>query len=299
LLLTAKDLIYCTGYLATCVAPPQLDAWFVERCLPLWVRCRRRKIERLGEEMTRLLGANLNGRDPRHLAERRVHLALEENWGQLRALGPRRWKPQVAVDGVEHVRQALTAGRGVVLWGTAIGSGLVHKIGLWGAGVKLVHLSSSRHGAVSGSRLALRVLAPLRWRSEIPYLAERVVIQPNGSLGYLRRLEDWLRQNGCVSIMGEHQGRQNVEAPLLAETRSFATGAPSLAWRQGSALLTVYATREGPFRYRVVVEPPIDADRSLDRKRFAEAAVREFAARLSRRLAEHPADWEGWKHGGI
>ena len=47
---------------------------------------------------------------------------------------------------------------------------------------------------------------------------------------------------------------------------AFAAGAPSLAWSVGSVLLTVYVVSEGTGRYRVVIQPPIEGDRSLSRK---------------------------------
>jgi lauroyl/myristoyl acyltransferase len=298
-LFTGKDLLFCGGYLATYVLPPRLDRWWVGWLASLFLRLQREQVRRLAHEMAVRLGPRLNGRDPARLAEERFCLLIEDRWGQLRALCRRRWEPAITLEGLEHVQAARRAGRGVILWGMSMGSGLVHKQGLWRGGVQLAHLSGPRHAIVSNSAFSIRVLAPMRWRSEMSYLAERVVIPPDGSLGYLRRLGEWLQQNGCVSIMGEHAGRRNVAAAVLGMTSCFALGAPSLAWRHGAALLTVYAAREGRFRYRVVIEKAMDVDRSLERKKFAEAAVQEFAARLERRVAEQPAAWEGWEHGRL
>ena len=60
------------------------------------------------------------------------------------------------------------------------------------------------------------------------------------------------------------------------------------------ALLTVWALREGAFRYRVVIDEEMPIDRDMPRKHFAERAVHAFAGRLEGCIGRHPADWQGW-----
>ncbi len=299
MLATWKDLVFLSGYLVTAVVPRRLDRWIAEKLASLYVKMNPGQVRRLTEEIRGRMGPLINGSEAGRLAGQRFQVLLEDRWGQVRAMHPRAWEPEIALDGLEHIQEGLAHGRGVILWGMSLGGALVAKQGLWRAGVRFVHLLSERHALPSGSVLAWKLVRPLRWRSEAPYMAGRVVIPADGSLGYLRTLGERLAGNACVSIRGEHRGRQNVEAPLLGLPVSFATGAPSLAWRHDSVLLTVYAVRVGPSRHRVVIENPIEADRSLDRKKFAAAAVREFAARLERHIVEHPAAWDGWRHGRL
>lgn len=71
-----------------------------------------------------------------------------------------------------------------------------------------------------------------------------------------------------------------------------------MAWKEGAELLVVHCLREGPFRYRVVVDEPIAAERSRPRKEFARAAVREVAERLERIVRDRPSEWQGWWYWG-
>ena len=134
------------------------------------------------------------------------------------------------------------------------------------AGVPLIHLSEARHGAPSDSRLALRSLAPLYRRAEDPYLAERIVIPRDQSLGYMRTLLARLGQNRCVSIGGERPSRQSVQATLFNRSFEFASGAPALAWRTGAVLFTTYTIRESAYQYRVIIEEPIQVEQCVGEK---------------------------------
>jgi lauroyl/myristoyl acyltransferase len=137
-------------------------------------------------------------------------------------------------------------------------------------------------------------VAPLYRRVEDAELAERVQIPLGQSLAYLDTLADRLAANRCVSIFGEHPGRQNVEVDILGVKRRLALGAPSIAWRAGAGLVTVYALRESAFRHRVVIEEEMPVDSEMGRREFAEQSVRAFARRLEACVLRHPAQWHGW-----
>jgi lauroyl/myristoyl acyltransferase len=231
---------------------------------------------------------------PAQLAEEYVLMRLEDMWGRVRGVRRFGWRPRVEIEGLERVRRALDRGYGVILWGMRFASATVIKQGFYQAGLPLVHLSREQHGSPSLTRLGVGFVGPLYCRAENSYLAERVQIPLDGSLGYLKHLRERLRANACVSIFGEHEGRQGAEVEVLGARWRFALGAPSLAWMEGAELLTVYPLRTGPFQYRVVVDEPIAVDRSAPRKEFARQALAEFAARLERLIIAHPAQWQGW-----
>ena len=223
-------------------------------------------------------------------------MRLEDMLGRVRGIGLRSWRPEIEIEGLEHVRVALSRGRGVVVWSMRFSSATVLKQAFYNAGLPLVHLSRVSHGASSATRMGLGVVAPLYRRAENPYLADRVSIPMNGSVSYINILKRHLRNNLCVNIFGEHRGRQNATAAVLGAPKQFALGAPSLAWAEGAALLTACPLRIGPFKYRVVVGEEIPVDRSISRKDFARRAVAEFAHRLELRIKSAPADWHGWSY---
>jgi len=228
------------------------------------------------------------------LAESHAEMRIEEAWGRMCGAGLRAGQPEIEIEGMERLNRALRRGRGAILWSMRLSSSIAIKQGFHRVGKPLAHLSSEKHGSLSNSRFGIGVVAPLYCRAESAYLAGRIKIPLDGSPRYLVQLKELLRQNACVSIFGEHQGRQNAEATVFGEIWRFGLGAPSLAWSEDAALLTVYATRTGPFRYRVVIDEEIPVATSQPRKRFARAAVQEFAGRLERRILERPDDWQGW-----
>jgi hypothetical protein len=178
----------------------------------------------------------------------------------------------------------------------SFGSSLIVKIGLWKAGVELVHLSMEQHGAWSDAWIARRVLCPLYARSENWYLAERVVIPWDGATtGVMRILLDRLRnEDAVISIVGDNMGTQNITTRFLDGQAKFAIGAPALAWKASASLLPVYAVREATNRYRVVIGEPIAQDRALNRKEFVRRSVGEFSQRMEEIIAKYPGSWAKW-----
>lgn len=295
-----KDLLrlagMCGGYVLTALLPARFDGWVVDRLAALFLRVQAGRVRRLALQMRQLLGSA--GTDEEFLETAREHyeLRIENDWGTIRGLHRRGWPPDVQLVGLERLRGALDDGRGAILWHMFFGPNVVPKAACWRNSIPLTHLSRAQHGVRSPNWFTLHSLAPLLRRCEDRYLAERIVIPRDGSLGYMKALLGRLAENATLSIYAEHTGRQNVATDFFEERAEFATGAPSLAWKMGSALLPVYVVREGRFRYRVVIDEPIEVDRGLTRKEFAQRAIEDFSRRLQLRIAEYPADWMGWVH---
>lgn len=288
-------LMLSAGSVVATAVPSRWDGMAAEGLLRAYRALRAKETSEIAALMARTLPSDPS-RDWQALAEAHARMRLEDFWGRLRDIGPLRWRPTIELEGAELVQQALQRGRGAVLWMMRLASATVIKQAFHRAGMPLVHLSRAGHGAESNTRLAVSAVSPLLCRAENPYLKERIKIPPSGSLAYVSALRDRLQRNACVSIFGEHAGRQNVEAPFLGGRRRFAIGAPSLAWLEDSALLTVYAVRTGPFAYSVVINEPIPVDAKASRKAFAAQAVREYARGLERLIERHPADWQGWSY---
>lgn len=295
-----KDLLrlagMCGGYVATALLPARFDGWVVDRLAALFRRLQAGRVKRLALEMRRLLGSAGADEDFHESAREHYDLRVENDWGTLRGLNRREWPSAVRLEGLERLHSALADGRGAILWQMFFGPNVVPKVACWRNAIPLTHLSRAQHGVRVPNWFTLHSLAPLLRRCEDRYLAERIVIPRDGSLGYMKLLLGRLEENATLSIYAEHTGRQNVATRFFGERAEFATGAPSLAWKMGSALLPVYVVREGRFRYRVVIDEPIEVDRSLERKEFARGAIEDFSGRLERTITEYPADWMGWVH---
>ena len=240
------------------------------------------------------LRRRLDPPDPHGLFLEHYKRRYEHVLGRILDTQGRGWHPEIELTGLEHFRRAQAKGQGTILWGMSFCGPVIAKAALFRAGIPVMHLSTPYHGGFSRSLLAARILNPWNLKSENKYLDGRIVIPMSGSMEYLRLLKQRLSNNGCVSIMGEHAGRQNVSVPFLLKEERFATGPANLARSTGASLLTIHSFRLGPGHYRVVVEPPIETPWEEGRSQGFRTAIEEFARRLEAHVREHPADWEGW-----
>jgi lauroyl/myristoyl acyltransferase len=211
-----------------------------------------------------------------------------------RARGVRHgWRPTTMLEGLDRIREVQAEGRGAILWRMSFCESPVAKIALAREALAMVHLSSVSHGARSQSRGGGWVTALYR-RGEDPYLAERVVMPADGSLGYMRGLMTKLRAGALVSIFAEYPSRRSVRVPMFGGTVELATGAPALAVKTGSALFPTRVRWEGGDRYTVIIEPAIDLPEGAGRRDVVASAVDDFASRLEAAIRSTPESWMRW-----
>lgn len=277
--------------------PRRVDSWLAGLWGLLVPLVRRNRMRRVQTRMGEALGADARGDGWRTTAVTYLRMRAETHIQRLRGAHGRLPDIDLQVEGLPYLEAALEGGRGVLLWRMQFCSPHLAKRALADAGRPVVHLSNWFHGSRFPTRLGLRVFAPLYIRSEVRHLEARVVIPPDGSLGYLRDLLGRLEHNEIVSIFGELEARAAVRVALLGREMPIATGVPSLARRSGAPILTSYTVRVSPDRYRVVIEPPIAVDGSLDRRAFTETAVSEFGKRLEQAVRRHPESWNLWEAG--
>lgn len=214
----------------------------------------------------------------------------------LRKNAPWDWQPDIDLEGTAYLEDALQAGRGVVLWMSHfVYCGFMAKIALYNAGYDVTHLSRPEHG-FSKTKFGISVLNPLRCRVEDPYLHARIVINKSTMHATMRRMIDALKDNGTVSITaGAWEGRQIVSAPMFAGHLRLATGAPGLAWSAGAPLLPVHGFRaEEGQRFQVVIDKPLDIDRSLAKRAFVQSAALQYVDRVKPFVGKYPGQWRGW-----
>jgi lauroyl/myristoyl acyltransferase len=246
--------------------------------------------------LTRRIAAILGPATPRGRVEAiaHQHLALlrVDQLAFLRSHGPGGWDARTSLAGAEHLEAALAAGRGAIIWMTPTVFGpLAGKRALCEAGHRPHHLSHPGHGFSSVSRVARRLINPIRTRVEDRYLAERVMLGEGGQAHTaLRRLGELLRRNAVVSITVGGRGTRVTRATFLHGSLLVASGAPHLAARTGAALLpaTTWRTADGGFVTRIGA--PL-------RTAGAEAAL-AMADGFAAFASGHPEQVH-WEHNGI
>jgi lauroyl/myristoyl acyltransferase len=272
--------------LAWCLPP---RAWW-RLCRP-WARLSLRLHPARSARQRRRLGA-LFGTNPGRDLDRLAAAVIEGHNRMLlqllRCHRPGGWRPRVELSGGEHVRRALAAGKGAVLWITpSWSSTLVTKIAFAQEGFRVSHLSRVQHG-FSASRLGMRALNPIWTSIEERHLEERLVLSAENPAAALSALVSRVRANRLVSITVAPQGRRAYAVPVLNAAVWVAQGAPVLAYRSGAALLPVFAVSTGEDAFVNVVEPALSVAAGLDRGDAVRALFAAYAAVLEKYLLRWP-----------
>jgi uncharacterized membrane protein YbhN (UPF0104 family)/lauroyl/myristoyl acyltransferase len=225
-----------------------------------------------------------------HLAAGRLERMLQE----LKELRPGGWRPRIELEGAAQIREALARGSGAILWVAPFRSStLIVKKGLYEGAFRVSQLSRPYHGP-SQTEFGRLVLNRVRMGVEERYLGERVLMPEGSERQALDTLQQRLRAGGLVSITCTPDGRRLIEQPMLGGRLPLAGGAPSLALRTGAALLPVIALQEGPSRFRLVVEPPLQAPSLGGRGVAIGDLTHQYAARIEAHMRRHPLLCEAW-----
>lgn len=207
---------------------------------------------------------------------------------------PGRWRPAIEVAGEEHLLSALDRGKGVILWDSHFyGASLVTKMGLYGRGYRLHHLSRREHG-FSSTRFGMAVLNPVRIRSEERYLAERIVMPVEKPGAVLVELAAHLRENRIVNITVRGEAACPVKTRFFKRRLRIAPGAPVLAWNSKAVLIPVFTTCIGAGRYCVRLDRPIELEEFSTRGEAVVGAAEDYARRLESVVSDKPGQWIEW-----
>jgi lauroyl/myristoyl acyltransferase len=222
-------------------------------------------------------------------------LAANYHYSRLQILRLHRfgkWEPPQKLIGVEHINQALSQGRGAVLWvAPFVFSDLMTKVALCRHGFPPAHLSRRAHG-FSRSRLGSRLLNPILTSVEDRYTSERLLISAGGVLHDLARR---LRANQLVAITAvtSHEQRTTT-TPFFSGELGMAGGAPVLARRSGAALLPVFTTRNEDGTFVTTIDGPLDTSSDLDTGSALHRLVAQWAERLKPHVLRCPDQYYGW-----
>ncbi len=260
------------------------------------VRLGRRSPAMRGQVLRLALGLATLG-EAEAIAWRAVAGRTEHHIQVMKVMSARGWRPEMRLEGEEHLKAALAHGKGAILWVAHFCFNTqVTKMALKAGGYRLSHLSRPEHG-FSTSKFGIRCLNPIRWQAELKYLDERIIIDRAHPGGSLREAQAVLKDNRIVSITaGAWEGHRVARGPLLNGRFSLATGAPDLAQRTGAALLPVITTRiAGSNAYQVNIGGPL-ATKFEDKLEAIRAAVAGFLAALEVAVLKSPDQWRGWKY---
>jgi len=211
----------------------------------------------------------------------------------LREYRPWRQAVPVRIDGLDHLRGALAAGAGAVLWvGRFTWASIITKMGLHQTGVPVTHLSRPGHG-FGDSAFQVRWLNPIWTRIETRFLRERIVLQPGAETGALRALRRRLAENGVISITVGDEAARTVDVSVLGVPLRLATGPMHLAAASGAPLIPVFTVRDDAGVFVVTLEAPLPLEARADRDAREHDVAAQYARRLEPWVRRYPGQWLG------
>jgi KDO2-lipid IV(A) lauroyltransferase len=238
------------------------------------------------------LGRELDPRQIRRLT-RKVFQNISAENVSLSALGRKDGCQGVGLEGLEHLREALDRGKGVILWENRFGKRLTAKLALIKKGFLICQVHDDTHGGSStwvGQKLLCRI-----HRKEERKIFSEVIIIPNDSFAYLRLLVNRLRQNSivCITAMGP-QGHKFVPIEFLGSRYQFPTGVVTLARMTGASILPLFGIKQDDGKVRVVISKPLDLEGITDKDDADNQVVSTYAALLESHIREYPDQWHLW-----
>ncbi len=222
---------------------------------------------------------------------------IERNFQYFREFSPKGWRPKIRIVGREYIDEALKSGKGGILWvAPFIFNQLVVKKGLREAGLGISHLGAYPHGQ-SVTRFGIRFINPIRAKPENSYLDERIIISPRGGkLGYIRKVERRLRENGLVSITCRNLAEKMIELPILNGKIRLASGPPSFALATKAALLPVFTIYKASGKYEIIIEPPLDLPETENRDEAVELLTTRYVKLMESYLVNFPFLFNHWPY---
>ena len=187
-----------------------------------------------------------------------------------------------AVDGMHRLEDAVASGRPVIL--------LTAHYGNWEL--------SSIVGALRGYPITALARAqdkfPRLYRLLVSYRESKgcTIIHKGGAM---RRLIRALELRRPVGIVGDQASRQGVFVDFFGRPAQFATGPFELARHRHAIILPVFIHRQRGPSHRIVVEPPMEVSRELDKEEALRQAIAGFAQMLASHMTQDPHQWL-WMH---
>lgn len=184
----------------------------------------------------------------------------------------------IVVQGEEHLREALAAGKGAILVAAHFGN------------VELMSRASAiRHYQITAVAEHLQPERLYRYM-----LAQRSsggvhLVPIDGSLKAIFRA---LHANELVGLAADRDvSHTGIAVRFFDALAILPTGYVSLALRTGAKVLPVFIVRQPDGSFTIHIEPPLALVNSGDRERDVRAGVEQMVAVLERYIGQYPEQW--------
>ena len=200
----------------------------------------------------------------------------------------RGWQPRPRLAGREHLRDALAAGRGAVLWNATFAfRDVMTHAALAGAGYSASYLSQDTHG-FSETSFGRQWLNPIYARIEQRFLGERIVFSGDRTHYVLHEMRSRLMRNQLVLALVSPAGRRASIMPFRRGKIRIATGMLNLALETGAAVLPVFTICGHDGKFVTTIEPALRASTTQSRGAAIEAMLQDYLPRLDAYVGQYP-----------
>jgi lauroyl/myristoyl acyltransferase len=243
----------------------------------LWADERRHLAER---HMSRVLGVREGARS----AARRLFANYGRYWAEVFWVRPRRVaeiRRHLTVEGMEHVRAARDAGKGMIL-------ALPH-VGNWEVAATVAAEEGLELSAVAE---ALRNRRITEWFVGLREGLGMDVVLTRGRGQTARTLVGLLRTGGAVALLSDRDiAGGGVRVRFFGEETTLPAGPATLAERTGAAVLPVAVYFRPGRGHHLVVRPPLRLPDSGLKEERARAGMQAVAEALESLIRAAPTQW--------
>ncbi|MBI2885060.1 MAG: lysophospholipid acyltransferase family protein [Candidatus Omnitrophica bacterium] len=190
--------------------------------------------------------------------------------------------PSVIIDGREHLESVARTGHGGIVLSAHLGN--------WELGGMLLSRMGLPFSAVALRHRSLwvnRFFDRQRTREGIFVIP----LGPSATRECLARI----RHGGFVAILGDREfGSNGIPVRFLGRRVPLPRGPALLSLRTGAPVIPVLMIREGQWRFRLVIAPPIwptAAPASAGPAALAAALTQEYAGAIERYIRRFPTQW--------
>jgi len=189
----------------------------------------------------------------------------------------------IRVEGREHVEEALSGGKGVIVFSAHIGNWEVVAAAAEPLGLKIHSVGRSMDNPLLDRFLE-------RERSRYA----RSVIPKEGGLREIVRV---LRSGEAVAmLLDQHAGRSGIHVDFLGRPASTFRAAAELAVRFGLPMLGGFGIRvEDTPRFRLTFDPPLVPDTGVETGQEVRRLTQAASDSIARQVMAYPEQWN-WLH---
>ncbi len=189
-----------------------------------------------------------------------------------------------ALEGEEHLLDAINEGKGVVLIHPHFGPSQLPLIYLGCKGYPVAQMGLRKISSRTVARATDQIRLDLEFRMPVKhFFADK----------YLRDVLRWLEEGKLLMTAGDGTGGglrigKFSKAEVLGRSLDMPLGPYRLATSGGTPVVPIIALREKCGFYRIRIHPPIEQSRKL------EAMQKQFASWFESYLSKSPGQWHFW-----